>query len=47
MTEPLIALHDVTRRYGDGPPALDDVTLSVTTGEAVAVLGFGRRRAMS
>jgi len=39
MTEPLIALHDVTRRYDDGPPALDDVTLSVAAGEAVAVLG--------
>ena len=39
MTEPLIALHGVTRRYDDGPPALDDVTLSVATGEAVAVLG--------
>ena len=39
MTEPLIELHGVTRRYDDGPPALDDVTLSVATGEAVAVLG--------
>jgi putative ABC transport system ATP-binding protein len=39
MTEPLIALHGVTRRYDDGPPALDDVTLSVASGEAVAVLG--------
>jgi putative ABC transport system ATP-binding protein len=39
MTEPLIALHGVTRRYDDGPPALDGVTLSVATGEAVAVLG--------
>jgi putative ABC transport system ATP-binding protein len=39
MTEPLIVLHGVTRRYDDGPPALHDVTLSVATGEAVAVLG--------
>ena len=39
MTAPLIALDGVTRRYDDGPPALDDVSLSVATGEAVAVLG--------
>jgi len=39
MIEPLIELHDVTRRYDSGPPALDDVSLSVATGEAVAILG--------
>jgi putative ABC transport system ATP-binding protein len=39
MTAPLIELNGVTRRYDDGPPALDDVSLTVATGEAVAVLG--------
>ena len=39
MTEPLIELHGVTRRYDSGPAALDDVSLTVATGEAVAVLG--------
>ncbi|MBF9129504.1 ABC transporter ATP-binding protein [Plantactinospora sp. S1510] len=35
----MIELRDVTRRYGDGPPALRDVSLTITAGEAVAVLG--------
>ncbi|WP_019070896.1 ABC transporter ATP-binding protein [Streptomyces hokutonensis] len=39
MTTPLIELVDVSRRYGSGPPALEDVSLSVRAGEAVAVLG--------
>ncbi|GAA3393005.1 ABC transporter ATP-binding protein [Cryptosporangium minutisporangium] len=39
MTEPLIALQNVSRRYDSGPPALDDVSLSVATGEALAILG--------
>jgi putative ABC transport system ATP-binding protein len=39
MTTPLIDLRDVNKRYGDGPPALDDLTLTVQPGEAVAVLG--------
>ncbi|HEX6342532.1 ABC transporter ATP-binding protein [Umezawaea sp.] len=39
MTTPLIDLHDVSREYGDGPPALDGVSFSVRAGEAVAVLG--------
>jgi len=39
MTEPLIELHDVTRRYDSGPPALDGVSLTVAPGEAVAILG--------
>jgi putative ABC transport system ATP-binding protein len=39
MTAPLIELHDVTRRYDEGPPALHEVSLSVQPGEAVAVLG--------
>ncbi|SDT71236.1 ABC transporter ATP-binding protein [Jiangella sp. DSM 45060] len=39
MTEPMIAVRAVTRRYDEGPPALDDVTLTVVPGEAVAILG--------
>lgn len=39
MTEPLIELHDVSRRYDEGPPALDNVSLRITAGEAVAILG--------
>jgi putative ABC transport system ATP-binding protein len=35
----MIELRDVTRRYGDGPPALRDVSLTITAGEAVAILG--------
>ncbi|MCD9875729.1 ABC transporter ATP-binding protein [Streptomyces guryensis] len=38
-TEPVIEIREVTRTYGEGPPALADVTLSVRAGEAVAVLG--------
>ncbi|MEV4757541.1 ABC transporter ATP-binding protein [Micromonospora sp. NPDC049559] len=36
---PVIELRGVCRRYDAGPPALDDVTLTVEPGEAVAVLG--------
>jgi putative ABC transport system ATP-binding protein len=39
MTMPVIELSAVTRRYDEGPPALDGVSLSVTAGEAVAILG--------
>ena len=39
MTVPMIELRSVTRRYGDGPPALRDVSLTITAGEAVAILG--------
>ncbi|GIF44147.1 ABC transporter ATP-binding protein [Actinoplanes xinjiangensis] len=35
----MIELRDVTRRYGDGPPALRDVSLTIAAGEAVAILG--------
>jgi putative ABC transport system ATP-binding protein len=36
----IIGLTDVTKRYsGDGVPALDAVSLQVTAGEAVAVMG--------
>ena len=36
---PVIDIRDVTRTYGEGPPALADVSLTVHAGEAVAVLG--------
>lgn len=36
---PLIDLRDTTKKYDDGPPALAGVTLSVASGECVAVLG--------
>lgn len=39
MTMPVIELTDVSRRYDEGPPALDGVSLTITTGEAVAILG--------
>ncbi|WP_255949010.1 ABC transporter ATP-binding protein [Streptomyces odontomachi] len=38
-TTPVIDIHDVSRTYGEGPPALADVTLRVRAGEALAVLG--------
>ncbi|WP_338700898.1 ABC transporter ATP-binding protein [Streptomyces sp. Q6] len=36
---PVIRLQDVSRTYDDGPPALNDVSLTVRPGESVAVLG--------
>jgi putative ABC transport system ATP-binding protein len=39
MTTPLIELSDVSKKYGDGPPALDGLSVQVHPGEAVAVLG--------
>jgi len=39
MTTPLIELNGVTKQYGDGLAALDDLTVAVRPGEAVAVLG--------
>jgi putative ABC transport system ATP-binding protein len=39
MTVPVIELHDVSRRYDEGPPALHDTSLRVAPGEAVAILG--------
>lgn len=38
-TAPVIDIREVTRTYGEGPPALAHVTLSVRAGEALAVLG--------
>jgi putative ABC transport system ATP-binding protein len=39
MGMPVIELHEVTRRYDEGPPALDAVSLRIMAGEAVAILG--------
>jgi putative ABC transport system ATP-binding protein len=39
MTAPVIELTEVSRSYDEGPPALDGVSLRITAGEAVAVLG--------
>lgn len=39
MTTPVIRLDGVSRRYDGGPPALNDVSLTVEPGEAVAILG--------
>src|SRR3954464_4499150 len=39
MTQPVIELREVSRRYDDGPPALQDTSLTVRPGEAVAILG--------
>ena len=34
-----VALEDVTARYGDGPAALDGVTLTIEPGQRVALVG--------
>ena len=39
MMPTLIRLDQVSRRYDGGPPALNDVSLTVAPGEAVAILG--------
>ncbi|WP_436531254.1 ABC transporter ATP-binding protein [Actinoplanes sp. HUAS TT8] len=39
MTQPMIALTGVTRRYDEGPPALHDISLTIAEGESVAVVG--------
>ncbi|MFI5952437.1 ABC transporter ATP-binding protein [Cryptosporangium sp. NPDC051539] len=39
MTDNVIELRGVSRRYDSGPPALADVSLTVAAGEAVAILG--------
>jgi len=39
MTVPVIELQDVIRKYDAGPPALQQVSLSIAAGEAVAILG--------
>jgi putative ABC transport system ATP-binding protein len=37
--ETLVQLEHVTKRYDSGVPAVDDVNISVTGGEAVAIMG--------
>jgi putative ABC transport system ATP-binding protein len=37
--ESVVELNGVSRSFGEGPPALDSVTLTVAAGESVAVLG--------
>ena len=39
MDTPVIELQDVSKRYGEEPPAVDALTLTVRPGEALAVLG--------
>jgi putative ABC transport system ATP-binding protein len=39
MTMPVIELREVSRRYDDGLPALQHASLTVRSGEAVAILG--------
>ncbi len=39
MTVPVIELSGVSRRYGTGAAALDEVSLTVGAGESVAILG--------
>ncbi|MCX5414573.1 ABC transporter ATP-binding protein [Streptomyces sp. NBC_00059] len=39
MTTSVIELRGASRRYGDGPPALHEASLTVRPGEAVAILG--------
>jgi putative ABC transport system ATP-binding protein len=39
MSAPVIEMTQVSKKYDEGPPALDAITLVVQPGEAVAVLG--------
>ena len=39
MSAPVIELQQVSKRYDEGPPAVDAITLVVEPGESVAVLG--------
>ncbi|MFJ5260895.1 ABC transporter ATP-binding protein [Streptomyces sp. NPDC088387] len=39
MPQPVIDIRGTSRTYGEGPPALADVNLTVWPGESVAVLG--------
>ncbi len=40
---PVVRLDHVTARYNGGEPALDDVSLTLTAGERVAIGGAERR----
>jgi putative ABC transport system ATP-binding protein len=39
LVDALVTISDVTKRYAGGQPALDEVSLEVAPGEAVAVMG--------
>ena len=39
MSEPLAALNGVTKRFGDGPPALSDVSGSMLAGQITGLVG--------
>jgi putative ABC transport system ATP-binding protein len=39
MATAMIELSEVSRRYDEGPPALDGVSLTITVGESVAIVG--------
>lgn len=39
MTTPIIQINQARKAYDAGPPALDDVSMTVEAGEALAVLG--------
>ncbi|MDH6138180.1 putative ABC transport system ATP-binding protein [Kitasatospora sp. GP30] len=39
MSTPIIQIHEVSKTYGEGRPALAELTLEVRAGEALAVLG--------
>ncbi|MGW3661133.1 ABC transporter ATP-binding protein [Streptomyces sp. NPDC005151] len=39
MTTPIIEIREVSKKYDDGLPALDGLSLTVRAGEALAVLG--------
>ena len=39
MSEPVILFDRVSKNYDEGPPALGPVSLAVSPGEALAVLG--------
>jgi len=39
MTSPVIELRDVGRAYDEGPPALSGASLTVSPGDAVAIVG--------
>jgi NitT/TauT family transport system ATP-binding protein len=39
MPAPLVELHEVTKRYGDGPIVLDSVNLAARAGDFVSLIG--------
>ena len=39
MSDPVIECRDVTKRYGDGPPAVDRASFALYPGEILSILG--------